>query len=58
MTLRSKGLNVFETGLSNFHKMAVTVMKMSNRSLRKLKKKVKYGKYKDISNDRFKEVFS
>ena len=40
--------NVFQTGLSDFHKMVVTVMKTSYRKLES--KKVNYRKYKDFSN--------
>ena len=45
--------NVIETGLSDFHKMVVTIMKTS---FRKLKPKIiNYRKYKHFSNDIFRD---
>ena len=45
--------NVIETGLSDFHKMVVTIMKTS---FRKLKPKIiNYRKYKNFSNDIFRD---
>ena len=43
-----------ETGLSNFHKMVVTIMKTT---FRKLKPKIiNYKKYKNVSNDIFRDT--
>ena len=45
--------NVIETGLSDFHKMVVTIMKTS---FRKLKPKIiKQSKYKHFLNDIFRD---
>ena len=45
--------NVIETGLSDFHKMVVNIMKTS---FRKLKPKIiNYRKYKNFSNDIFRD---
>ena len=44
-----QNINVIKTGLSDFHKMVITMMKTS---FRKLKSKIiNYGKYKNFSND-------
>ena len=45
--------SVVETGLSNFHKIAVTVMKTNFWKLEP--KVINYGHYRYFSNDRFKE---
>ena len=46
--------NVIETGLSDFHKMVVTIMKTTSR---KLKSKIRnYRKYKNFSNDIFRDT--
>ena len=48
--------NVIETGLSDFHRMVVTIMKTS---FRKLKPKImNYRKYKNFSNDIFRDILS
>ena len=47
--------NVIETGLSDFHKMVVSIIKTS---FRKLKPKIiNYRKYKNFSNDILETVF-
>ena len=46
--------NVIETGLSDFHRMVVTIMKTA---FRKLKPKIiNYRKYKNFSNDIFRDT--
>ena len=49
-----KKSNIIETGLSDFHKMVVTMMKTTSRKLKP--KIICYKKYKHFSNENFRDT--